>query len=201
MWIDVVKYCFCIHSRGPILVFFSRFTGCTIIPIKADFYIFARYIYADIAVVHLELLSIRPYAIFLPLVPDSVWNAACLSIVPYECVVLCILNILLYGSEILFNILDKDTVAVYIFGVSTPKFCRGVLVFSIRNTAPACYECMDSNFSYQLFTFFFFWPLLKIREDGENRQWSTYFRVLKIEVVRVVTLRRWASRSRRFEGT
>lgn len=33
---------------------------------KTDFYLFARYIYADIAVVHLELLSVRPYAIYLP---------------------------------------------------------------------------------------------------------------------------------------
>jgi len=31
----------------------------------------------------------------------------------------------------------------------------GVFVFSIRNTAPAFYEYLDSNFSYQLFTFFF----------------------------------------------
>jgi len=30
----------------------------------------------------------------------------------------------------------------------------GVFVSSVRNTAPACYEYMDSNFSYQLFTFF-----------------------------------------------
>jgi hypothetical protein len=100
--------------------------GCTIFPLKADFYLFARYIFADTAVVHLELLSLdrtpSPYFI----TPGRVLKR-CLSrsVVPYVCVVFCVFNILFYGSEILYNVIEKYTVAVYIFSVSTPKFCRG----------------------------------------------------------------------------
>jgi len=90
-------------------------------------FIRALHFYADIAVVHLELLSDRTLSPYL-IVPDRVWKRrVSLSVVPYECVVFYIPNILLYVSEILFNILEKDTVAVYVFAVSTPNFCRGFL--------------------------------------------------------------------------
>jgi len=46
---------------------------------KAEFYVFARYIYADIAVVHLQLLSDRTPSPYL-IVPDSVWET--LSVCP-----------------------------------------------------------------------------------------------------------------------
>lgn len=138
---------------------------------KADFYLFARYIYADIAVVHLKLLSDHTPSPYL-IVPDRVWTrCVSLSLAPYEYVVFCILNILLCGSEILFDILEKGTVAVYICAVSTPKFCRG---FCFLHPKYSSSLLRIHGFEFLVPTFhFFFVPF----EDPRGRKEQTMVNV------------------------
>lgn len=91
------------------------------------------------------------------IVPDRVWKrCVSLSLVPHECVVFCVLNILLYGSEILFNILEKDTVAVYVCALSTPKLCRG---FCFLHPKYSSSLLRIQEFEFLVPTFHFFCPL------------------------------------------